>query len=132
MIAQVSAGPSISSTDAVSGNPANSQPTPGKPIRPSGSSYPASAAGLRRTTRFGIFPLKTRGVAAIASRPAARCRAVIHHIAKAKAPKPTSTHSAAGTRTSACQGSSAETAVANAVPPSIRCASTAENATPAA
>ena len=36
--AQVSAGPTSSRTDAVSGNPANSQPTPGKPISPIGSS----------------------------------------------------------------------------------------------
>jgi hypothetical protein len=38
MIAQAIAGPAIKRIDAVNGKPANSQPTPGKPIKPSGSS----------------------------------------------------------------------------------------------
>ena len=36
--AHASTGPIISSTEAVKGKPAKSQPTPGKPISPSGSS----------------------------------------------------------------------------------------------
>ena len=55
--AQARAGPQQSRIDAVKGKPAKSQPTPGKPIRPSGSSYAARAAGLRRRTRFGILPV---------------------------------------------------------------------------
>ncbi len=75
--AQVRAGPARSSTEAVTEKPAKSQPTPGKPSSAIGSSYPASAAGLRPRTRRGIRPVNASGASMIAFAPASRCRAVI-------------------------------------------------------
>ena len=108
--AQVRAGPARRSTEAVNEKPAKSQPTPGKPSSAIGSSYPASAAGLRPRTRRGIRPVNASGASMIAFAPASRCRAVIRQALIAYEEKPASTASAAGTRTSAAQGSSLATA----------------------
>src|SRR5258706_519676 len=131
-IAQANAGPAHSSTLACNGKPAKSQPTPGKPSTPIGSSYAASFAGLSRRARTGMRPENFSGAAASASRPAVRSPAVASQAVRANDANPASTTSAAGARTSADPGSSDPPADPEPAPWSSRWSSTPGNAKPAA